>query len=68
MKGNVLLHVSGASLLALLVDMREWMCAQPLSWLCWLFSLALLSTQNVGDLGSIPGLGRSPGGGHGNPL
>ena len=21
-----------------------------------------------GDLGSIPGLGRSPGGGHGNPL
>ena len=22
----------------------------------------------VGDLGSIPGLGRSPGGGHGNPL
>ena len=23
---------------------------------------------NTGDLGSIPGLGRSPGGGHGNPL
>ena len=23
---------------------------------------------NVGDLGSIPGLGRSPRGGHGNPL
>ena len=23
---------------------------------------------NVGDLGSIPGLGRSPGGGHGNLL
>ena len=23
---------------------------------------------NVGDLGSIPGLGRSHGGGHGNPL
>ena len=23
---------------------------------------------NMGDLGSIPGLGRSPGGGHGNPL
>ena len=23
---------------------------------------------NVGDLGSIPELGRSPGGGHGNPL
>ena len=26
------------------------------------------STCNAGDLGSIPGLGRSPGGGHGNPL
>ena len=24
--------------------------------------------KNVGDLGSIPGLGRSPGRGHGNPL
>ena len=26
------------------------------------------STHNIGNLGSIPGLGRSPGGGHGNPL
>ena len=26
------------------------------------------STCNAGDLGLIPGLGRSPGGGHGNPL
>ena len=26
------------------------------------------STCNVGDLGSIPGLERSPGGGHGDPL
>ena len=26
------------------------------------------SVRNAGDLGSIPGLGRSPGGGHGNPL
>ena len=26
------------------------------------------STCKVGDLGLIPGLGRSPGGGHGNPL
>ena len=26
------------------------------------------STCNMGDLGSIPGSGRSPGGGHGNPL
>ena len=26
------------------------------------------SASNVGDLGSIPGLGRSPGGRHGNPL
>ena len=26
------------------------------------------SACNAGDLGSIPGLGRSPGGGNGNPL
>ena len=26
------------------------------------------STCNAGDLGSIPGLARSPGGGHGSPL
>ena len=26
------------------------------------------SSSSVGDLGSIPGLGRYPGGGHGNPL
>ena len=26
------------------------------------------SACNAGDLGSIPGLGRSPGGGYGNPL
>ena len=26
------------------------------------------SACNVGDPSSIPGLGRSPGGGHGNPL
>ena len=26
------------------------------------------STCSMRDLGSIPGLGRSPGGGHGNPL
>ena len=26
------------------------------------------SACNVGDLGSVPGLGRSPGGEHGNPL
>ena len=26
------------------------------------------SAYNMGDLGLIPGLGRSPGGGHGNPV
>ena len=33
----------------------------------WWFS-SKESTWNAGDLGLIPGLGRSPGGGHGNPL
>ena len=31
-------------------------------------SVSKESARNVGDLGSIPGLGRSPGGGQGNPL
>ena len=33
----------------------------------WWFS-SKESTWNTGDAGSIPGSGRSPGGGHGNPL
>ena len=39
--------------------------------LCWDFPVSLdskESTCNTGDLGSIPGLGRFSGGGHGNPL
>ena len=28
----------------------------------------MASACNAGDLGSIPGLGRAPGGGHDNPL
>ena len=31
-------------------------------------SVSKESTCNAGDLGLIPGLGRSPGGGHGNSL
>ena len=31
-------------------------------------SLVAQMAKNAGNLGSIPGLGRSPGGGHGNPL
>ena len=34
-------------------------------WLRW---YGKESAHNPRDLGSIPGLGRSPGGGHGNPL
>ena len=36
------------------------------SWLCG--SAGEESACNAGGLGSIPGLGRSLGGGHGNPL
>ena len=31
-------------------------------------SAGIKSACSAGDLGSIPGLGRSPGGGHGKPL
>ena len=36
-------------------------------WLPWWLS-GKESACNVGDVGSIPGLGRSPGEGNGNPL
>ena len=48
------------------------------SWKNWMFSFMMKgfpggsdskeSTCNLGDLGSLPGLGRSPGGGNGHPL
>ena len=40
-------------------------------WLLWGFSGSSAGKEsacNAGDPGSIPGLGRSPGGGNGNPL
>ena len=48
--------------------------AGRLTWFCTVLvrdGAALVGKEsacNVGDLGSIPGLGRSPGGGHGNPF
>ena len=39
-----------------------------LSYIGFSEQVAWRATCNVGDLGSIPGSGRSPGGGHGNPL
>ena len=46
-------------------------CSQPASMVCPDFPDGLdgkASSCNVGDLGSIPGLGRFPGGRHGDPL
>ena len=39
--------------------------SSPLVWLPWWLKE---SAYNAGDQGSIPGSGRSPGGGHGHPL
>ena len=38
-----------------------------LIWIIWA-SLVAQTVKNPPTVGSIPGLGRSPGGGHGNPL
>ena len=62
----------------------QWMCLLVFLWFYFAFSvfspfssnsevcdcllLAQTSTCNARDLGLIPGLGRSPGGGHGDPL
>ena len=43
----------------------------PLSWLWWASQVASVvknQSASARDLGSIPGSGRSPGGGNGNPL
>ena len=42
--------------------------ASPRATLAVLCTFHCFHACNAGDLGSIPGLGRSPGGGHGNPL
>ena len=55
------------SLLAILWNTAfSWVYLSPLPFTCG--SEDKVSACNEGDLGSIPGLGRSPGGGHGNPL
>ena len=51
-------------------------CVQIFVWMYVSISLGyiprsknpLANAGDVGDMGSIPGSGRSPGGGHGNPL
>ena len=51
---------------------RNKLQTKPFVWVVnlnkWIGSDGKESACNVGDLSSIPGLGRSPGGGHGNPL
>ena len=50
----------------------QWYCNNVKNLLIFIITLWLSDSKasacNVGDLGSIPGLGRSPGEGNGNPL
>ena len=46
----------------------QFFCLRDLGFLCPNWLRHKVSAYNAGDLGSIPGLGRSPGEGHGNPL
>jgi len=49
----------------------EFISSDSFLWNLWGFpggSDSKESACNTEDLGSIPGLGRAPGGGHGNPL
>ena len=49
---------------------RHDLATKQLQWDYWAFQWlsGKESTCSAGDKGSIPGLGRSPGGGNGNPL
>ena len=49
------------------IYITELLCCTVETGLPWWLS-SKESACNEGDLGSIPGLGRSPEGGHGNPL
>ena len=63
------IKLDSASFLMSLVDLnkKKKITADIMtSLVAWMGGKA--STYNAGDLGSIPGLGRSPGIGHDNPL
>ena len=47
---------------------KRWATHSSILGLPWWLSWLKKSTSNTGDLGFIPGWGRPPGGGHGNPL
>ena len=61
-------------LLYLMLFISEYACHSDYLWSVIIYggfpsnSVGKASACNVGDLGSIPGLGRSPGEGNGNPL
>ena len=54
------------SVFSFLFDMATGRQAPRLSW--WLSSKESCNAGAAGNAGSIPGLGKAPGGGHGNPL
>ena len=65
-----LMHMSLSKLREMVKD-REALRAAVDGLAEWVFphsSVGKESACNAGDLGLIPGSGRSPGGGHGNPL
>ena len=46
----------------------KYLLIYPITWASLVSSVSKESAYSAGDLGSIPGLGRSPGEGNGNPL
>ena len=47
---------------------REHLLGSPLSLVALVVKYPPANVGDIRDMGSMPGLGRSPGGGHGNPL
>ena len=69
-QGTTLKHMELCSMLCGSLDGRGvWGRMDTCMYMSFPGSLAgKESACNVGDLGSVSGVGRSPGGGHGNPL
>ena len=60
--------ISGFVLTGELMSLLEFRCLLRTSQVVLVVKNPPANPGDIRDLGSIPGLGRSPGGGHGNPL
>ena len=67
-KSDSVIHIHVSILFRIIFSYRLLQSIEWASQVALVVKNLSANAGDVGDLGSIPGLGRSPGGGHGNPL